>query len=202
MHPTPDDTRPWYRHRSPWLLMLGPAVIVVAGLSTAWLAIDTDDGLVVGEYYKEGKAINRVLRREQMAESLGLSASVRFEAAGHLLRVSLRQAAADTTPDHGGAAARTTLPESLEVLFSHPTRAGEDRNVSLRREQGGDYVGVSTPPGEGRWHVTVQDAAGAWRLTGRWAAQPDSPPLQLVAGAVGPARVPIGLPPGVPPPTR
>jgi hypothetical protein len=166
------------------------------------LAIDTDDGLVVGEYYKEGKAINRVLRREQMAESLGLSASVRFEAAGHLLRVSLRQAAADTTPDHGGAAARTTLPESLEVLFSHPTRAGEDRNVSLRREQGGDYVGVSTPPGEGRWHVTVQDAAGAWRLTGRWAAQPDSPPLQLVAGAVGPARVPIGLPPGVPPPTR
>ena len=74
MNPTPStapDTRPWYRYRSPWLLMLGPAAVVVAGVATAWLAISTEDGLVVEDYYKEGKAINRVLKREETAGAMG-----------------------------------------------------------------------------------------------------------------------------------
>lgn len=37
---------PWYRHRWPWLLMAGPAVVVVAGVFTAWLAISRADALV------------------------------------------------------------------------------------------------------------------------------------------------------------
>lgn len=185
--------RRWYQHRSPWLLMLGPAIVVVAGLTTAWLAIDTDDGLVVEDYYKEGKAINRVLKREQAALALGLAATVRFEAAGHLLRVSLNAREA-------GAA----LPATIEVLFSHPTRAGEDRSVRLQRAPDGDYVATATPPGEAVWHVLVQDPDGEWRLAGRWPAEAESPPLELIASesGAGPARVPIGLPPGIPVPTR
>jgi hypothetical protein len=35
---------PWYRHRWPWLLMLGPAIVVIAGVATLALAIVTDDG--------------------------------------------------------------------------------------------------------------------------------------------------------------
>ena len=34
---TPISTVPWYRQRWPWLLMLGPMVVVVAGISTAVL---------------------------------------------------------------------------------------------------------------------------------------------------------------------
>ncbi len=183
---------PWYRHRSPWLLMLGPAVVVVAGIVTVWLAVSTDDGLVVEDYYKEGKAINRVLKREEAAGAMGLTGSVRFEAAGHLLRVALR------------AAPGVDLPQTLEVLFSHPTRAGLDQTVRLQRSPDGDYVGASSPPGEGNWHVLVQDIAGTWRLGGRWAAQADTAPLALMGGMAiaGPVREPIGLPPGVPPPTR
>ena len=30
---------PWYRHRWPWLLMLGPFVVVVAAAITLWLAV-------------------------------------------------------------------------------------------------------------------------------------------------------------------
>lgn len=173
--------------------MLGPAVVVVAGLVTAWLAIDTDDGLVVGDYYKEGKAINQVLRREQTAADLGLTAALRFEAAGHLLRVHLRSA--------GGV---DSLPPAIDVRFSHPTRAGLDQQVRLQRGPDGDYVGASTPPAAASWFVLVQDPEATWRMAGRWAAQADSPPLELVAGtqAGGPARVPIDLPPGVPRPTR
>lgn len=184
---TPTSTpRTWYRHRAPWLLMLGPAMVVIAGVVTTWLAIDTDDGLVVEDYYKEGKAINRVLRREETAAALGLSGQVRFEAAGHLLRVALR------------AAPGVELPGELEVLFSHPTRAGLDQSVRLQRSPDGDYVGASTPPDPASWHVLVQDTVGVWRMAGRWPAQADSTPLQLVGGAAvtGPVREPIGLPPG------
>ena len=34
---------PWYREPWPWLLMAGPAAVVVAGLITAWIAVKTDD---------------------------------------------------------------------------------------------------------------------------------------------------------------
>jgi len=189
---TAADTRPWYRHRSPWLLMLGPAIVVVAGIVTAWLAVSTDDGLVVEDYYKAGKAINRVLKREETAGAMGLTGSARFEAAGHLLRVGLR------------AAPGVELPQTLEVLFSHPTRAGLDQTVRLQRSPDGDYIGAALPPGEGSWHVLVQDTAGTWRMGGRWPAQADSPALELVGGAAiaGPVREPIGLPPGMPPPSR
>lgn len=37
---------PWYRHPWPWLLMLGPAVVVVAGITTLVIAIATADVLV------------------------------------------------------------------------------------------------------------------------------------------------------------
>ena len=33
------DSNPWYKERWPWLLMAGPAIVIVAGFITAWLAI-------------------------------------------------------------------------------------------------------------------------------------------------------------------
>ena len=60
--------RPWYREPWPWILMAGPAVVVVAGFFTLWLAVSTSDGLVVEDYYKQGLAINRVFAREDAAE--------------------------------------------------------------------------------------------------------------------------------------
>jgi len=40
---------PWYRHRWPWLIMLGPFLVVLAGSYTMWLAYSRQDALVVGE---------------------------------------------------------------------------------------------------------------------------------------------------------
>jgi uncharacterized protein len=44
----PMSNAPWYRHRWPWLLMMGPAVVVAAGLATWVLAarVAANDGLV------------------------------------------------------------------------------------------------------------------------------------------------------------
>ena len=68
---------PWYRQRWPWLLMLGPAIVVVAGIVTAVIAIETDDGLVTDDYYKRGLAINQTLERAaRMIETGGAEKAI------------------------------------------------------------------------------------------------------------------------------
>ena len=70
--------KPWYRHPWPWILMSGPAAVLVAGSVTMWIAFASADALVAEDYYKQGLAINKRLGREQAARSLGLDASVVF----------------------------------------------------------------------------------------------------------------------------
>src|SRR5574340_668345 len=65
-------SKPWYREPWPWFLMSLPAVAVAAGLTTAWIAFKTADGLVVGDYYKEGLAINQTLERDDAARAGGM----------------------------------------------------------------------------------------------------------------------------------
>ena len=60
-------SKPWYREPWPWILMAGPAIVVVAGLVTAFLAVTTSDGLVAEDYYRRGIEINRALTREERA---------------------------------------------------------------------------------------------------------------------------------------
>ena len=46
---------PWYKQRWPWILMSGPAIVVVAGFITLGLAIHTSDSLVDDDYYKKAQ---------------------------------------------------------------------------------------------------------------------------------------------------
>ena len=62
---------PWYRQRWPWLLIAGPAIVVVASLVTAWLAASTDDGVIADDYYKRGLLINQELERTRAARPCG-----------------------------------------------------------------------------------------------------------------------------------
>ena len=41
-----EAAKPWYRHPWPWILMSGPAIVVVAGIVTAVIAVATADGVV------------------------------------------------------------------------------------------------------------------------------------------------------------
>jgi hypothetical protein len=145
------DATPWYRQRWPWLLIAGPAIVVVAGAVTVWLAIRSDDGLVADDYYKQGLAINQVIGRADRAKALGISANVSIGADGHVLAVV----------DAVGSTADAT-PESIVLLIAHPTRAGGDVRGELRRAPDGSYAGQVVPPGPGRWRVILESAT--WRL--------------------------------------
>ena len=55
-----DATKPWDRHPWPWILMAGPAIVVVAGIATTVLAVTTFDGLV-------GEAPSREAARQRLS---------------------------------------------------------------------------------------------------------------------------------------
>lgn len=139
--------RPWYREPWPWLLMAAPAAAVIGGAITLWLALASADGLVADDYYKQGLAINRELRRERTAAERGIAAVV--EAREGALRVALSGRAE---------------PEALFVQLVHATRAGHDERLRLPRVAPGLYQGELPSLAAGRWRVVIEDPRGEWRL--------------------------------------
>ena len=55
----------WWRHGHVWLVIAGPAAVVVAGLVTAVIAVRGADPLVSDGYSQRGTQINRQLARER-----------------------------------------------------------------------------------------------------------------------------------------
>lgn len=151
----PDNAAPWYTHRWPWLLMLGPAVVAVAGIATSYVAFTSQDALVVGDYYKQGKAINQDLRRDRAAAALGLSIALRYDAAEGLLR------------GHVGSA-RPLADETLSLRLQHATQPNRDMVLMARPDALGNFS-VALPMLErSRWQVLVEGKQRDWRLEGAW----------------------------------
>jgi hypothetical protein len=146
--------RAWYWEPWPWFLAAGPLVVIVAGAITVWLAVKSDDGLVADDYYKQGLAINQVIRRDQLAMDLQLRADVLFNYDNQRLRVFIRSEAG------------RTLPDVIRVRILHPTRAGADQVVDLTASGGGAFDGAFLALRSGRWLVSVEDTQQSWRLMG------------------------------------
>lgn len=163
------NARRWYREPWPWLLMLGPFVVVIAGVVTAYLAVKSSDGLVEEDYYKQGLAVNQRTARDQRAATLGIEADLAVGDAGRRVRVLL----------HTNDNAR--LPEDLFLNIVHPTRSGLDQKLALHREGTGVY-GAALVPLRGRWHVALEDDQHEWRLLGDWLADSEQQ-LHLRAAA-------------------
>lgn len=53
--------RRWWHEPWMWLVVGGPAAVVLAGLVTAFLAASAPDRLVESDYYRRGVEINRTL---------------------------------------------------------------------------------------------------------------------------------------------
>jgi hypothetical protein len=140
----------WYRQPYVWLVIIFPAMAVIGGIITAWLAVSTDDGLVADDYYKRGLEINKTLDREQAAKSYGLEALVTLDKNKKIVQVTLRG------NDH------FRNPESVSLTFLHPTRGGLDRHVILRRVSGVSYE--SDLPDLPADHWYLQFEADNWLL--------------------------------------
>jgi len=144
--------KPWYREPWPWILMSGPAAVIVAGFFTLALAFRTEDGLVADDYYKQGLAINQVLRRSERARELNLKAVASFS--GSRVRVVL----------DGDA------PAAVRLRLVHPTRAGRDQTAILKASAQGVYEGALDATDDGARRLELEDLGSSWRLTGTWIA--------------------------------
>lgn len=164
-NPAP-QSKPWYREPWPWFLISLPAAAVIAGLATVWIAYQSADGLVVGDYYKAGLAINQTLARDDAARALGLSATLQGEEGALMLTLAGRLPA---------------YPNRLVLTLAHPTRQGMDQTLVLHHAGGGRYRAALPPMPPGKWHAQLAEPAATWRLSGVLHT-PFSQPVTLTAG--------------------
>jgi hypothetical protein len=147
---TDEDQLPWFRQFWPWFLILLPASVVVAGLTTVYIASEGADDLVVDEYYRDGLAINRQLEKKQRATTLGVQATLEFSKYSVALKLDGPES-----------------PATLHLLMSHPQEADLDFNIELHRVEPGFYAGTLPKPLSSRWHWTLEHRIEAgWRLDG------------------------------------
>jgi hypothetical protein len=143
---------PWYRHFWPWFIFGLPGIVVVAGLSTWWIAAHNADDLVADDYYKKGLAINRELSRQQLAQELGVEAQLRFD--DHSVEVTLID---------------SSSPPALLLLLSHNVDAKRDLSLRLAQTSPGVYQSPLPQKLENRWHWRLEPLGTTeqlWRLDG------------------------------------
>ena len=146
-----NEQRSWKQEPMVWLVIGIPATAVVVGMIMLTVSITTWSGLVVDDYYRKGKEINRVLARDQFAWELGLAAGLSLDDTG---QVEIR-----FDPDV------SVVPgERIELKLVHSTRPGLDQTLTFDNTNPTRLTGDLPLEGSGRWYVYLQ--TGDWRLTG------------------------------------
>jgi hypothetical protein len=151
----PVPVAPWYRHRWPWLLMIGPAWVLIAGVIIGTLAYSRPDAMVVDDYYSRGKAINQDLRRDKAATARAIVIDL----------VYARDAAGATVRGHIGADGKP-LSGPLRLRLVHPTQPARDLELGLAADGGGDFTAALPALEATRWQLQAEGGSGAaaWRL--------------------------------------
>ncbi|NHZ39464.1 FixH family protein [Massilia aquatica] len=168
--------KPWYKHRWPWLLMLGPAIVVVAGVNLGIIAYRGQDAMVVDDYYKKGKAINQDLRRDRAASAMRLGFDARYDPATEKLAGTLSS---------GGQ----PLSAPFSIHLAHATQPEKDRKLDVIPDGEGRFS-VALPMLErARWQVVVEGGKNDWRLAAAW-HWPREQALAIKADALEPAGEP------------
>lgn len=144
------DVKPWYKQAWPWFIISIPATSIVLGVNMFYLAHTTNNSLVVDDYYKQGKAINQRIERDNNATRLGLSALISTSDEGVLLQLESKMAVDSRDID---------WPDALAMRWIHVTQAHKDGATSLQHLGQGRYLSPSvTLPDNGRWRIHVQPA--------------------------------------------
>ncbi len=154
--PWQEDSEPWYRQFWPWFLIALPGSVVIAGLTTLYIANRHADDLVVSDYYKDGLAINKELEKQARAEELGINAELLLTEE----RVQVRLNGVSGTE-----------PPSLYLRLSHPLEADRDFSLTLDRVAPTLYVGVLPAPAAENWHWRLEADDAGWRLDGSLGAR-------------------------------
>ncbi len=158
-----EDTDPWYHQFWPWFIIALPTFAVIAGLYTLWLAIQTEDSLVVRSDDGMNVVTERNLAAEQAAVRLGLIAELNIQLETGAVVVTI-----SSLPN-------VDFPTSLQLRMRHPTLASRDAVIDLvqaipNADGEPTWAGHFVRPQSGRFYVTLS-SGNDWRLSGEWSGQ-------------------------------
>lgn len=143
------DSKPWYQQVWPWVLISLPVISVCVNMVLISLALNTEDSLVVDDYYKKGKGINLELSRVKKAKELGLSANIQFDKDFVILTL-LGYQPTDRT--------------ALTLHLRHTTLSRKDQTITLVADASGRYRGRLAADINGKWNLTVEPFSKQWKL--------------------------------------
>ena len=150
---TTKDNEPWYRQFWPWFLIALPGSVVIAGLTTVYIAFNGADTLVNDNYYRDGLAINQSLEQEHLAKAMGLTAELRLDNDSGELFVTLV----------GSEVSASNI--MLELL--HPTDEQRDRELSMSLIAPNHYRVDLERNLRHRYYLRLTPTPGQeWRLSG------------------------------------
>ena len=138
----------WYKEPWAWFVFILPFTAVVAGITTYFIANSNPDPLVVGDYYKKGKAINMEVGKVKHAQKLG----IRFA-----LKLTNNELVIKPT------CIEKTFP-LLNVNFYHPTLEDKDFNLALTPDGNGYFRKTFDHPVNGKWKITITPFEGHWKI--------------------------------------
>ncbi len=161
MRPPREDSEPWYKQFWPWFLISLPLSVVIASIVTINIAIETDDGLVTDDYYKEGLGIHRDADSAANAKALQIAAEIGYDADTGAISLTLDKPLA-------------TKAGMLVLDVAHPTRSDQDQSVQVVAVDEQRYAGRIEPLGPANWKIKLQPEDKSWRISGRLSVPTDA----------------------------
>lgn len=156
---TREHSKPWHKYPLVWMMVFIPFSAVIMGVIMIWLAVDTDDGLVADDYYKQGLAINDVISRDKKAAELDLRAVIEFDNSTRVINVQFDKGLLES------------YPKSLVLHLQHATRENSDATVLLDHGIEDQYIGhLKKTISEGVWYFEIVDRSGSeasWKINTR-----------------------------------
>jgi len=138
----------WYTEPWAWFVFILPATAVVAGIATYIIANTNPDPLVVGDYYKRGKAINLELSKIKLAQKLGM-------------RFALKQTGNELVIKPIGIEKEFPV---LNLNFYHPTLAEKDFYLALTADGNGHFRHIFDESVNGKWRLTITPFEDHWKI--------------------------------------
>ena len=140
----------WYKQFWPWFLITIPVISIILSVTMLNLAINTENSMVVDDYYKEGKAINLQLEKVQEAKARNIVTELFTR--GKNISVEF-------------LSGRPSSGEALKLSFSHATLESKDFEVLLAQDANGIYRASMEHELTGKWNITLTPLGQEWKIS-------------------------------------
>jgi nitrogen fixation protein FixH len=135
----------------PWIIVSFFVAFIIPLTWFTWLSIETYTGQVTSNAYQKGLAYNDTIAHAEAQQLLGWQAETKTEASADGLRVHFQLKDKQGQPINDAA---------VLARFTRPTQSGHDREISLKPQAAGVYVGTAALELSGLWNIRISVSKG------------------------------------------